>query len=60
MDGKYANDPGLASVTPIPLDDSNESGAIPLAYIAYPTEYLEITSYLRAVMAVQMRCPSRH
>ncbi|KAJ5273464.1 CaaX farnesyltransferase alpha subunit Ram2 [Penicillium angulare] len=51
MDGKYASDPEWASVTPIPLDDGEESGATPLAYIAYPTEYLEATSYLRAVMA---------
>ncbi|KAJ5096095.1 hypothetical protein NUU61_005451 [Penicillium alfredii] len=47
----YANDPEWASVTPIPLDDGSDSGAMPLATIAYPPEYLEATSYLRAVMA---------
>ncbi|KAJ5622225.1 Protein prenyltransferase alpha subunit [Penicillium herquei] len=51
MAGKYESDPEWASVTPIPLDDGEESGAMPLACIAYPTEYLEATSYLRAVMA---------
>ncbi|KAJ5090728.1 Protein farnesyltransferase/geranylgeranyltransferase type-1 subunit alpha [Penicillium argentinense] len=49
--GKYANDPEWASITPIPLDDGSESGAMPLATIAYPSDYLEATSYLRAVMA---------
>lgn len=49
---KYADDPEWVSVTPIPLDDGAESGATPLATIAYPPEYLEATSYLRAVMAV--------
>ncbi|KAJ5156737.1 hypothetical protein N7492_009540 [Penicillium capsulatum] len=47
----YANDPEWASITPIPLDDGSESGAMPLATIAYPPAYLEATSYLRAVMA---------
>lgn len=51
MDGKYANDPEWAYVTPIPLNEGEEAGAQPLATIAYPTEYLEATSYLRAVMA---------
>ncbi|KGO45026.1 Protein prenyltransferase, alpha subunit [Penicillium expansum] len=51
MEGKYSTDPEWASVTPIDLDDGSSSGAMPLATIAYPTEYLEATSYLRAVMA---------
>lgn len=50
MEGKYANDPEWASITPIQLDDGSEK-AMPLATIAYPSEYLEATSYLRAVMA---------
>ena len=49
--GKYANDPEWASITPIPLDDGSESGSAPLATIAYLPQYLEVTSYLRAVMA---------
>ncbi|KGO77779.1 Protein prenyltransferase, alpha subunit [Penicillium italicum] len=51
MEGTYSTDPEWASVTPIDLDDGSSSGAMPLATIAYPTEYLEATSYLRAVMA---------
>ncbi|KAL4910979.1 hypothetical protein BDW74DRAFT_142177 [Aspergillus multicolor] len=51
MTGKYASDPEWASITPIPLNDGSESGAVPLATIAYSEEYLEATSYLRAVMA---------
>ncbi|KAJ5228530.1 hypothetical protein N7489_009238 [Penicillium chrysogenum] len=51
MEGKYSTDPEWASVTPIDLDDGFSSGAMPLATIAYPAEYLEATSYLRAVMA---------
>ncbi|KAL4913461.1 hypothetical protein BDW62DRAFT_165732 [Aspergillus aurantiobrunneus] len=51
MGGKYASDPEWASVQPIPLNDGSESGAMPLATIAYSDEYLEATSYLRAVMA---------
>lgn len=50
MEGKYANDPEWASITPIQLDDGSEN-TMPLATIAYPSEYLEATSYLRAVMA---------
>ncbi|KAL4740635.1 hypothetical protein BDV11DRAFT_204129 [Aspergillus similis] len=49
--GKYASDPEWASIDPIPLNDGSESGAVPLATIAYSEEYLEATSYLRAVMA---------
>ncbi|KAL4998750.1 hypothetical protein BDV10DRAFT_194089 [Aspergillus recurvatus] len=49
--GKYASDPEWASIEPIPLNDGSESGAVPLATIAYSEEYLEATSYLRAVMA---------
>lgn len=51
MSGKYSSDPVWASVEPIPLNDGSETGAIPLATIAYADEYLEATSYLRAVMA---------
>ncbi|KAJ5812126.1 hypothetical protein N7474_008427 [Penicillium riverlandense] len=47
----YSTDPEWADITPIPLDDGSNSGAAPLATIAYPPEYLELTSYLRAVMA---------
>ncbi|KAJ5824232.1 Protein prenyltransferase alpha subunit [Penicillium robsamsonii] len=51
MEGTYSTDPEWASVTPIDLDDGSSSGAMPLATIAYPADYLEATSYLRAVMA---------
>lgn len=49
--GKYASSPEWASISPIPLNDGSDSGATPLASIAYTPEYLEATSYLRAVMA---------
>ena len=51
MSGKYASDPTWASIKPIPLNDGSETGTLPLATIAYSDEYLEATSYLRAVMA---------
>lgn len=51
MGGKYTTDPEWASIQPIPLNDGSDSGAMPLASIAYSDEYLEATSYLRAVMA---------
>ena len=51
MAGTYTSDPEWASVQPIPLNDGSESGAMPLATIAYAPEYLEAMSYLRAVMA---------
>jgi len=52
MSGKYASSPEWASIKPIPLDDgSKDNDIMPLATIAYPDEYLEATSYLRAVMA---------
>ncbi|KAJ5309015.1 hypothetical protein N7508_004394, partial [Penicillium antarcticum] len=51
MEGTYSTDPEWADVTPIELDDGSSSGIMPLATIAYPPEYLEATSYLRAVMA---------
>ncbi|KAH8693700.1 protein farnesyltransferase alpha subunit [Talaromyces proteolyticus] len=53
MDGKYASSPDWADISPIPLDDGSERSEdiIPLATIAYRPEYLEATSYLRAVMA---------
>ncbi|KAJ5571976.1 hypothetical protein N7535_005636 [Penicillium sp. DV-2018c] len=47
----YSTDSEWADVTPIELDDGSSSGTMPLASIAYPPEYLEATSYLRAVMA---------
>jgi protein farnesyltransferase/geranylgeranyltransferase type-1 subunit alpha len=47
----YSTDPEWADVTPIELDDGSNSGSMPLASIAYPPEYLDATSYLRAVMA---------
>ena len=49
--GKYASSPEWSNITPIPLNDGSDSGAQPLASIAYAPEYLEATSYLRAVMA---------
>ena len=51
MAGTYTSDPEWASVQPIPLNDGSESGAMPLATIAYAPDYLEAMSYLRAVMA---------
>lgn len=48
---KYSSDPKWDSIKPIPLDDGSESGTTPMATIAYGPEYLEATSYLRAVMA---------
>ncbi|KAA8649061.1 hypothetical protein EYZ11_003695 [Aspergillus tanneri] len=51
MSVSYSTDPEWASIQPIQLDEGSESGALPLATIAYPPEYLEATSYLRAVMA---------
>lgn len=50
MEGKYSSDPEWASIAPIPLIDSPDD-TTPLASIAYAPEYLEATSYLRAVMA---------
>lgn len=46
--GKYSNSPQWADITPIPTD---EGGPNPLAAIAYPEEYGELMSYLRAIMA---------
>lgn len=51
MADTYGSNPEWADITPIPLNDGSESGIMPLASIAYPDEYLEATSYLRAVMA---------
>ncbi|KAL2808577.1 hypothetical protein BJX63DRAFT_424462 [Aspergillus granulosus] len=51
MEGKYASDPEWASIQSIPLNDGSDTGAMPLATIAYSDEYIEATSYLRAVMA---------
>ncbi|KAE8383027.1 hypothetical protein BDV26DRAFT_196778 [Aspergillus bertholletiae] len=51
MSVRYASDPTWDSVKPIPLNDGSDTGALPLATIAYSDEYLEATSYLRAVMA---------
>lgn len=50
MAGTYTSNPEWADVQPIPLNDGSESGAIPLATIAYAEDYLEAMSYLRAVM----------
>lgn len=50
MEGKYSSSPEWASITPIPLSDAPD-GVQPLASIAYAPEYVEATSYLRAVMA---------
>ncbi len=44
----YSTDPEWADVTPLPTDIG---GANPLAAIAYPPQYEETMSYLRAVMA---------
>jgi protein farnesyltransferase/geranylgeranyltransferase type-1 subunit alpha len=54
QEGKYTTSPDWADIQPIPLDDGSEDGqgATPLAVIAYKPEYLEATSYLRAVMAI--------
>lgn len=56
--GKYSSDPEYSDLTPIPLNDGTPDNAdptdpdiLPLASIAYAPEYLEATSYLRAVMA---------
>lgn len=53
--GKYSELPEWASVEPIPLNDGSQhfvgDAVMPLATIAYPDDYLEATSYLRAVMA---------
>ncbi|KKK13928.1 hypothetical protein P175DRAFT_0478907 [Aspergillus ochraceoroseus IBT 24754] len=51
MTGTYESNPEWASIQPIPLNDGSDSGALPLATIAYSDAYLEATSYLRAVMA---------
>ena len=50
--GKYSTSPSWADIQPIPLDDGGSEDTVPLAVIAYKPEYLEATSYLRAVMAV--------
>lgn len=58
QEGKYTTSPEWADIQPIPLNDGSGDadgdgqGAIPLAVIAYKPEYVEATSYLRAVMAV--------
>lgn len=46
--GKYYDSEDWADIVPIPQDDGC---ANPLAAIAYPEEYSEAMSYLRAVMA---------
>ena len=51
MPGRYSTDPEWASIEPIPFNDGGKDGITPLATIAYPPDYLEGTSYLRAVMA---------
>ncbi|OKL64691.1 hypothetical protein UA08_00154 [Talaromyces atroroseus] len=55
--GKYTDSPEWSDIQPIPLDDGSREeenyggSSNPLAVIAYKPEYLEATSYLRAVMA---------
>lgn len=44
----YSESSEWADIIPIPQDDG---GLNPLAAIAYPDEYSEATSYLRALMA---------
>ncbi|ROT43719.1 prenyltransferase [Sodiomyces alkalinus F11] len=51
--GTYAQDPEWDDVTPIPADEPE--GA--LAAIAYPDDYAEAISYLRAVMAAEEYSP---
>lgn len=46
--GKYSEDSAWSDIVPIPQDDG---GPNPLAQIAYPDQYDEAMSYLRAVMA---------
>lgn len=46
--GQYSEDALWADIVPIPTD---EGGPNPLAAIAYPEEYGELMSYLRAIMA---------
>lgn len=46
--GYYSESSEWADIVPIPQDDG---GLNPLAAIAYPDEYSEATSYLRALMA---------
>ncbi|KAF2212549.1 hypothetical protein CERZMDRAFT_84224 [Cercospora zeae-maydis SCOH1-5] len=52
--GKYSSDPDWADITPLPTD---EGGPNPLAAIAYPEEYGELMSYLRAIMAQTEHSP---
>jgi protein farnesyltransferase/geranylgeranyltransferase type-1 subunit alpha len=47
--GKYSQDPIWADIEPIPLNEAPDA----LAAIAFADDYLEATSYLRAVMAKQ-------
>ncbi|KAI1005092.1 hypothetical protein K3495_g3125 [Podosphaera aphanis] len=51
--GRYEGDPAWDDVVPIPQEDGE--GA--LAAIAYTDEYVEVTSYLRAIMAVKEHSP---
>ncbi|KAI9834827.1 MAG: hypothetical protein M1819_002735 [Sarea resinae] len=46
--GRYSSDPVWEDIVPLPQDDG---GPNPLAAIAYPEDYSEAMSYLRAVMA---------
>lgn len=46
--GQYSESSEWADIIPIPQDDG---GLNPLAAIAYPDEYSEAMSYLRALMA---------
>ncbi|KAF4506778.1 hypothetical protein G6O67_006825 [Ophiocordyceps sinensis] len=51
--GTLANDPEWDDVIPIPLNEPEDA----LAKIAYPDDYAEAVSYLRAVMAVDECSP---
>ncbi|KAI5292148.1 CAAX geranylgeranyltransferase alpha subunit [Ascosphaera atra] len=54
---KYSESEAWADITPIPLNDGSTHYAeigdsiTPLVSIAYPEEYSEAMSYLRAIMA---------
>jgi protein farnesyltransferase/geranylgeranyltransferase type-1 subunit alpha len=52
--GKYEGNPVWEDVAPLPQDDLVPR---PLASIAYPDQYVEATSYLRAIMAVNEMSP---
>ncbi|PFH61001.1 hypothetical protein XA68_18419 [Ophiocordyceps unilateralis] len=53
IDGSLAQDPEWDDVVPIPQSEPEDA----LAKIAYPEDYAEAVSYLRAVMAADERSP---